>query len=286
MQTFHIKTIIQFISIILIFRTKCKLLANESGKISQDQFSNNHMCSKCGSFWGESNFKLKVKRQRLRTRPRYLKLVEKFDSSRTKGTASGLTQKQKKRAKWLKKRMFNAMDIICGQCDHKSSVRMTKPFLSRKAQKMMFAKEEEQEKVEEECEAEVENVGKRKRKSKVKNAGLKIPVAKDQNKLQDNKREDCADSQEKKAKINTTAKKAVIANTYPKKLQANSTQPKTISNSDKNRKKPPQSQQKVIISKTQQKNSILQLAALLKKKNESTGYKMGVDQDRLQRLLK
>lgn len=273
----------------------------------------------CGSFWNESDFDMKVKPQRLRNKMKYLKLIDKFDARKPEG-ASGLNQKQRRRAKWLKKRLGTFVEIICKHCKHKSSIKLNKPLLKRKQEKQ----EVKNSKIEKTALCAEEKKAHKNKKPKDKNAGLKIPELTKpetlvktnikttlEDTLRDNKKKTTIVNNNLSKSTNNTLKTSnnstksttntlkITNKQAPKsikqapkntnKLQVNAkikqSNIKTFLNNIKNSSKKAVPTNKTnTISKTQQKNSILQLATLLKKK--TTNFIQGLDQNRLNALVK
>lgn len=286
------------------------------------------MCQMCGSLWHRSDFDMKLKPQRLRNRTKYLKLIEKFDASKPE-ISSGLSQKQRRRAKWLKKRLGSFVDITCKQCNHKSSIKLNKPLVRRK----LKGKEEKNKKIVTTILLAEQQRQKKGKKPKDKNAGLKLPVLRKPEMLvQISRRTDLQDDQRKETittnntlqkstnnvakltncnlKLTHNSTKSVNKTTKPtnnrlkatnsdsrtmkqvpkntNKLQVNAkgqqSNGRTSLNNNSNCKKSVPAAKTKTISKTQQKNSILQLAALLKKK--TSNFNQGLDHNRLSLLLK
>lgn len=134
--------------------TNCKKIAKYDIKLPALQFAPSVMCPKCSSIWSESTFSMVSKPLQIRSR-KAEKLVEKLNSHQ-----KDLTRKQKKRAKWLKKKIYNNVVIKCEFCKNK-----TVQLLQRSKPKL---------KVEEKTSDIEVAVKKKKKKSKDKSAGLKL----------------------------------------------------------------------------------------------------------------
>lgn len=295
----------------------------------------------CGSLWNETDFDMKLKPQRLKSRTKYLKLVNKFDFCKAEGYV-GLSQKQKRRAKWLKKRLCNSLELKCKRCHHKMLIAVQRPSTRKAREQQLLGRE----KPAAPLVAEAPGPLKRKKKRKDKTAGLKIPKTEQQstnversvpehnNRLKELERivktnKDLLNSMHRNILIDPVGETRQTGSDLwtfkPKELSTKSTnniaicrnnsvlqnckiKEKAANNSTvtKNTRKlssktclqlngrspngwknHPDFPKKGSISKTQQKNKIVQLAAMLKKCSRGdSGFNGGVDQNRLQTLLK
>ncbi|XP_055904352.1 ribosomal L1 domain-containing protein CG13096 [Eupeodes corollae] len=135
------------------YLTTCKKLGSYDAKLPALTFVPSVMCPKCSSIWSESKFSLSLKPLRIHSQ-KAEKLVEKLKTDQ-----KSLSRKQKKRAKWLKKKICNNVEITCEFCKLK-----TKQALIKTKEKIKT----------EEKEPEIEIPTKKKKKKKDKSAGLKL----------------------------------------------------------------------------------------------------------------
>ncbi|XP_005179021.1 uncharacterized protein LOC101893795 [Musca domestica] len=270
------------------YMNMCRKLVRNTIQIPKEKFASTQMCSHCGLFWSESEFRMKLKSQHVTVKGKTKRLIEKLQKSKEPDQKDLLTGKQRKRAKWLQKRATQHIEIKCDQCQHKSIVKLDKP--KKKAKKVDDVADVQQEAI-----ALDENGPKSKPKKKKKNkdkvAGLKIPLDKQQEKplQQQNTNKPKTPQKEKPPTMTSpcpapTAQTPKVAQqltqtnkTKKKKKPSNATTTPKASNNNSNKV------QKVV-SKTQQQNSLLQLAALLKNNSSNSGKNS--TQNRLEALLK
>ncbi|XP_055852479.1 translation initiation factor IF-2 [Episyrphus balteatus] len=137
------------------YLTTCKKIAKHDVRLPAEKFAPSVMCPKCSSIWSESKFSLSLKPLRIHSK-KAEKLVDKLNKDQ-----KSLSKKQKKRAKWLKKKICNTVEIKCEFCQTK-----TKQTLIRTKVKLKI--EEKEPKI------EIPIKKKKKKKSKDKSAGLKL----------------------------------------------------------------------------------------------------------------
>lgn len=275
----------------LPIRNMCRTFVKNAVQIPKEKFATTQMCSGCGCFWSESEFKMKLKSQHVRMKGKTKRLIEKLNKSKEPGQKSLLSGKQRIRAKWLQKRVTQRLEIMCDQCHHKSIIKMEKPK-RRKQKKPADAdaddgvmnvnqlEDEEVVAIEDETKVKV----KKKKKNKNKSAGLKLPLD-----VQVNKQENQIISKPKTPQKTTLAPLSATQKTpkqeqhikqsakekKQKKKSTTASTPTTAASSHGSNKG---------VSKTKQQNSLLQLAALLKQ-NSSSDSK-NATQKRLESLLK
>lgn len=257
----------------------CRKLVRNTIQIPKEKFASTQMCSHCGLFWSESEFRMKLKSQHVTVKGKTKRLIEKLQKSKEPDQKDLLTGKQRKRAKWLQKRATQHIEIKCDQCQHKSIVKLDKP--KKKAKKVDDVADAQEEVI------VIEGNGtkpkaKKKKKNKDKVAGLKIPLDKKQDKplQQQNANKQKTPQKEKPPTAQTpkvTQQLTQTNKTKKKKKPSNATTTPKASNNNNNKV------QKVV-SKTQQQNSLLQLAALLKNNSSNSGKNS--TQNRLEALLK
>ena len=183
------------------------------------------MCSHCGYFWYEGKFKTKSIPKRKLNNVRAKKLVEKLEKGNSTDNGPPLNKTQRKRAKWLKKCLSNRLEVTCENCKRKSIIEMEIP------------------------------------KNKSVNKKQEIVKTDSKHILNSNVKND------KKSLKNTIEK-----NLVPQKPKIDTSQRKKISGKELKKVQPEGKKNKKkntaatkVISKTQSQNSLLQLAALLKK---------------------
>ncbi|XP_073847592.1 uncharacterized protein [Musca autumnalis] len=275
------------------YMNMCRRYVKNTIQIPKEKFATTQMCSHCGLFWSESEFRMKLKSQHVTVKGKTKRLIEKLGKSKEPGQKALLTGKQRKRAKWLQKRATQHIEIKCDQCQHKSIVKLDKPKNKRKP----LANVEEATNQEEAVviENEQKPKTKKKKKNKDKLAGLKVPL--DNSKPKEEKQQNATNKQKtpQKQTATTTAKTCPTATTAqtpkitPQLAQSSKTKKKKKSSNASTTTTSPaanNSNNKVqkVVSKTQQQNSLLQLAALLKKNSSNSGKSS--TQNRLESLLK
>lgn len=102
------------------YLTTCRKLLKSEDKLSQLQFNEKVMCSKCSSCWYDGNFTVKTKPKKFQG-SKGRKLVELYRLGKK------LTKKQKLRAKWYLKRINKQWEISCSICKNKTRVPLKKP---------------------------------------------------------------------------------------------------------------------------------------------------------------
>ncbi|XP_075164947.1 uncharacterized protein LOC142237496 [Haematobia irritans] len=257
------------------YMNMCRKYIRNAVQIPKEKFAATRMCSHCGSFWSESDFKLKLKSQHITMKGKTKRLIEKLNTTKEPGQRGSLSGKQRKRAKWLQKRATQYMEIKCDLCQHISKIKMEKP--KNKPKKVVDAEDADVLMVEQEESLRAENDTKSKVKKKKKNknklAGLKLPLE-----MQQDKKPENAKTPQKPQQ--TSSSVVATPKTPTLKTQPSKSKKKNISGNTTN----PSNNANKVVSKTQQQNSLLQLAALLKK--NSTSNEKTSAQKRLESLLK
>ncbi|XP_036331865.1 uncharacterized protein LOC118743358 [Rhagoletis pomonella] len=281
------------------YMTICRKLAKSSISMPKEKFSRNMMCRHCSSKWNESDFQMKLKPQQIAHSTKARKQIEKlYDAKKSTENRRALTRKQRKRAKWLSKRVLNSVEIQCELCKHKTKLPMQKPSRKERDSKMTEVTELDEILVPETVTPAPVKNKKKKKKNKDKTAGLKL------DKVQVNAAKISAPNKDvaptkphtNAASITTDTPKGAAANAKPQsnnksanKADATKKQAKPtakLSQPLKAKKKNAKAAAAPNIqSKTQQKNSLLQLAAMLKaqtanKSGENSAHR------RLESLLK
>ncbi|XP_011192721.2 uncharacterized protein LOC105218685 [Zeugodacus cucurbitae] len=278
------------------FMTKCRKLAKSTIWMPKEKFSTHTMCPRCSSKWNETNYKMFLKPQQIAYSTKARKQIEKLQEAKTSiENRRALTRKQRKRAKWLQKRVLNSVVIQCELCAHKTKIEMQKPNKTESNNETTDTTELEDIVPTETVAPTPVNLKKKKKKNKDKTAGLKLDKSKNlatknnevQNKTSVNKQVVPAatiklqPSNKVVAKVNPTNKVAA----KPTKPTAILSQPLKAKKQKQQKAKPANNTTPKVQSKTQQQNSLLQLAALLK---SQTAAKTGANatQKRLESLLK
>uniref|UniRef100_A0A1A9VL16 Uncharacterized protein n=1 Tax=Glossina austeni TaxID=7395 RepID=A0A1A9VL16_GLOAU len=271
----------------------CRSIANTKLQMPKEKFGTSQMCSHCGCFWHESEFKLKPQSQQVPVRTKALKLIAKLEETNQEHSQNVLRGKQRRRAKWLKKRITNYMKVKCELCHHTTLIKMEKPQTKKRLNKNANLPMEEEETV---SDVHLKSIKKKKNKAN-KNAGLNIPK---QHCEQEKQQSVKAQTVLIKSKPSVAATKQINETKFvskqptvkPKSNNTRITQsPATKANSNKKHKSKQSSKISTppvaVQSKTQRKNSLLQLAALLKQQTTSDGTETAKStQKRLEALLK
>ncbi|KAI9577608.1 uncharacterized protein LOC119641379 [Glossina fuscipes] len=273
----------------------CRTIANTKLQMPKEKFGTSQMCSHCGCFWHESEFKLKPHSQQVPVRAKALKLIAKLEETNQEHYKNVLTGKQRRRAKWLKKRITNYMKVKCELCQHKTLIKMEKPQKKKRLNKNANLPIEEEETV---SDVHLKSIKKKKNKAN-KNAGLNKPKQHfDQEKHLPVKTPTVLipskPSVEATKQINKTkfvSKQPTVKSKSNNARITQSQSPATKVNSSKKHKSKQSSKISTppvaVQSKTQRKNSLLQLAALLKQQTTSNRTETAKStQQRLEALLK
>uniref|UniRef100_A0A1B0AXF9 Uncharacterized protein n=1 Tax=Glossina palpalis gambiensis TaxID=67801 RepID=A0A1B0AXF9_9MUSC len=273
----------------------CRTIANTKLQMPKEKFGTSQMCSHCGCFWHESEFKLKPHSQQVPVTAKALKLIAKLEETNQEHYKNVLTGKQRRRAKWLKKRITNYMKVKCELCQHKTLIKMEKPQKKKRLNKNANLPIEEEETV---SDVHLKSIKKKKNKAN-KNAGLNKPKQHfDQEKHLPVKTPTALipskPSVEATKQINKTkfvSKQPTVKSKSNNARITQSQSPATKVNSSKKHKSKQSSKISTppvaVQSKTQRKNSLLQLAALLKQQTTSNRTETAKStQQRLEALLK
>ncbi|KAL9917574.1 uncharacterized protein ACN427_000304 isoform 1-T5 [Glossina fuscipes fuscipes] len=273
----------------------CRTIANTKLQMPKEKFGTSQMCSHCGCFWHESEFKLKPHSQQVPVRAKALKLIAKLEETNQEHYKNVLTGKQRRRAKWLKKRITNYMKVKCELCQHKTLIKMEKPQKKKRLNKNANLPIEEEETV---SNVHLKSIKKKKNKAN-KNTGLNKPKQHfDQEKHLPVKTPTVLipskPSVEATKQINKTkfvSKQPTVKSKSNNARITQSQSPATKVNSSKKHKSKQSSKISTppvaVQSKTQRKNSLLQLAALLKQQTTSNRTETAKStQQRLEALLK
>ncbi|XP_067630390.1 uncharacterized protein [Eurosta solidaginis] len=281
------------------YMTICRKLANSGIQMPQEKFSHSTMCARCCSKWNETDYRMRLKPQEIAKSTKAKKQIAKLNEPRSGiEQCRVLTRKQRKRAKWLQKRVGNSMEMQCEFCQHKTTIEMNKP--SRKERELRKSKVTDlDEQKQTTCKAvpstAVKIKNKKKKKNKDKSAGIKVEkgqavvLHKIKPKVEPSQNETKYDGDRTtkiealKQKRQKVASQGVILNVQkpvvPNKSAQNLIQPLKAK---KKKKKTPTPN---ALSKTKQQNSLLQLAALLKAQTTNKSCAKGT-QNRLELLLK
>lgn len=278
---------------VLFYSNNCRSIASTKLQMPKEKFGTSQMCSHCGCFWHESEFKLKPHSQQVPVRSKALKLIAKLEETNQEHSQNVLRGKQRRRAKWLKKRITNYMKVKCELCHHTTLIKMEKPQKKKRLNTNANLPMEEEETV---SDVHLKSIKKKKNKAN-KNAGLNIPKQHfEQEKHQPAKTQTVfirsKPSVAATKQINETKFVSKQPTVKPKSNSTRITQsPATKANSNKKHKSKQSSKISTppvaVQSKTQRKNSLLQLAALLKQQTTSDRTETTKStQKRLEALLK
>ncbi|CAD7014487.1 unnamed protein product [Ceratitis capitata] len=260
------------------YMTICRKLAKTSVWMPKEKFSRNTMCRRCSSKWNETNFRMKLNPQEITYSAKAKRQIEKLYNAKSGiENRRALTRKQRKRAKWLKKRVMNSVEIQCELCQHKTRIEMHKPNKREPESGTMKCNADENDLPELITSTPVTaKTKKKKNKSKDKTAGLKIEKV--QMVTSKNVTANIVDNKNRINNIKKQEHSVPIANTQQPhkksiikadvKTTTNLSQPLKAKKQKKKAKTFPTAAAPKIQSKTQQQNSILQLAALLKAQNK------------------
>ncbi|XP_030387399.1 uncharacterized protein LOC115634014 isoform X2 [Scaptodrosophila lebanonensis] len=238
----------------------CRKLARHNTQLPADTFGPARMCARCGNQWSDGNNQLHLRPQRLTDRAKYRKLVAKLDATdKDKQLKGTLSTKQRKRAKWIKKRLASNVEVNCF-CGHKTFLTLEKPKKPEKTTRS--------EKNAPKTKAAELN---KKSKNTIINTKLKKPK-----------------SEKQKTPLKPTASALVSHSPKnpPKKLKKEIPQ-KNGAKANKKKMVAPRPTAKDASktqSKTQKQNALLQLAAQLK--TQATKNAMKTQQSRLEAFLK
>ncbi|XP_049308214.1 uncharacterized protein LOC125777427 [Bactrocera dorsalis] len=277
------------------FMTNCRKLAKANIYLPKDKFSQNTMCPRCCSKWSETNYKMFLKPQQIAYSTKAKKQIEKLNEAKTSiEKRRALTRKQRKRAKWLQKRVLSSVVIECELCQHKTSIKLEKPGKTENDSENKDNIDLEEIATPESITTTLVNAKKKKKKIKDKTAGLKVDKTKNLTKLNDKKQIEpsilkqkvpTATNTSKPQPINKVAAKINPSNKATTKPTTNLGQPLKAKKQKQKKAKPTNIATKAVQSKTQQQNSLLQLAALLKSQT-ATKSATNATQKRLESLLK
>lgn len=234
------------------YMNNCRNISKTTLQIPREKFAVSQMCPFCSSFWSESEFSLKLNSQQVANNSKTRKLIDMLDKSKDVNFKGNLSRKQINRAKWLKKRLTNSIEINCYQCKRKSLVKMEKPENKIKETTEINTQFQNTDNLKDQIKKP------KKKKIKCERSGLKIP-------------------HENKPIISTPLTKSETFQSKPLGKIVNQKSPhgQQTSKVIKNNK---------VVSKTQKQNSVLQLATLLK--NQSSSSAKNLAQKRLEALLK
>lgn len=215
------------------------------------EFGGTRICQKCSVCWIDGNYRMKVISTRIE-RPKQKKLLQKLEAGEL------LTKKQKIRAKWLKKKKTSFVEVKCLLCGNKSKLHLNRP--PRKD-----SNEEQKPKINEVKEEPITKKKTSKKKRKDKFVGLNPALV-----------QVASTSNQQSAPGTSQQKKPSNAE---KKLNPTSLNIKKTKNKQNIKNSIPKD-----VSKTKQKNTLLQLANLLKA-NNSSNTKSSTN-NRLENLLR
>nr|XP_014098944.2 uncharacterized protein LOC106623845 [Bactrocera oleae] len=221
------------------------------------------------------------------------KQIEKLHEAKTSiEKRRALTRKQRKRAKWLQKRVLSSVVIECELCKHKTSIEMQKPSKTGRDSENTETADLEETATPESITPTPVDAKKKKKKNKDKTAGLKLDKSKNltktNNKIQAKTsviKQNVPAATIKPLPSNKVVTKVNPSNKVTTKSTTNLSQPLKTKKRKQKKAKTTNIATKLLQSKTQQQNSLLQLAALLKSQT-ATKSAANATQKRLESLLK
>ncbi|XP_053963561.1 uncharacterized protein LOC128866682 [Anastrepha ludens] len=276
------------------YMTLCCRRAKASINLPREKFSRHTMCPRCSSKWDETNFQMKLKPQQVALTTKVKKQLEKlYEANKSTESRRTITKKQRKRAKWLRKRVLSNVEMQCELCQHKTLLTLHKPSRGERESRTLETAELEESTIVETVPAPTP-VKTKKNKSKDKTAGLKLDNVQTHaaKKVTPNKDANQRRSNQKTAAVivkpqanNKSVSKTAAAPKQQAKHAANLTQPLKSKKKKQHTKVVAAPVAQNVKSKTQKQNSLLQLAALLKAQTTSKAG-ANVAQKKLESLLK
>lgn len=270
------------------FMTNCRKLAKSSICMPKEKFSQNTMCPRCCSKWSETNYKMFLNPQQITYSTKAKKQIQKLQEAKTSiEKRRALTRKQRKRAKWLQKRVMSSVIIECELCQHRTKIELNKPGKKETDSENIDTVDLDESVPPESITTTPINTKKKKKKTKDRTAGLKLDknknLTENNNKIQTktgiNKQEVPA------ATIKPQPSNKVVAKVIPSNKAAGKPNSSLSQSLKAKKQKQKKSKPTKIQSKTQQQNSLLKLAALLKSQTV-TKSAANASQKRLESLLK
>lgn len=233
----------------------------------KSKFAANQMCSHCSRFWGDNDFTMRIRSQSAVYNSKVRKLISKLDEAQSQNKPELLSRKQKRRAKWLKKRTTSCVELYCNLCKRKTIIRMQKLHHKKTVQ----AKDNN---IKTEPSAIPQKTTKKKKKKKspnVKNSGLPTITkeCKTSNASSTKPEIKSIDKKQSNQMKNVNKNTNIPVRPPVKQIKVEKTAVKTH-NMQASANIARKAKTKLTMSKTQSDNSLLRLAALLKSQRVSS----------------